>query len=59
VSRLPVLALSAFVLGVALMIPFEYTVTRILGVALLFAAIVAGVFAIAQPEWLSDDDSEL
>jgi hypothetical protein len=58
VRRLPLLALGSFVLGVALMIPFEYTVTRILGVALLFAAIVAGVFAIAQPEWLSDEGEE-
>jgi hypothetical protein len=56
VTRLPVLALAAFVLGVALMIPFEYTITRILGVALLFCAIVAGVFAIATPELLSEDD---
>jgi hypothetical protein len=56
-SRLPLLALGSFVLGVALMIPFEYTVTRILGVALLFAAIVAGVFAIARPEMLEADES--
>jgi hypothetical protein len=56
VTRLPVLALVAFVLGVALMIPFEYTITRILGVGLLFGAIVAGVFAIARPEWLEADD---
>jgi len=58
VTRLPVLALAAFVLGVVLMIPFESAITRILGVALLFAAIVAGVFAIANPELLSDDDAD-
>jgi hypothetical protein len=52
------LALGAFVLGVALMIPFELVVTRVLGVLLMFAAIVAGVFAIATPELLSDDDSD-
>jgi hypothetical protein len=56
VNRLPVLALGAFVLGVALMVPFEDTITRILGLALLFASIVAGVFAIATPELLSEDD---
>ena len=56
-TRLPVLALASFTLGVALMIPFEYTITRILGVGLLFAAIVTGVFAIASPELLSDDGS--
>jgi hypothetical protein len=58
VKRLPQLALGAFVLGVALMIPFEYTVTRILGVAAMFGAIVAGVFAIASPELLSDERDE-
>ena len=41
----------------ALMIPFETTVTRVLGVAALFAAIVVGVFAIASPEFLGDGDA--
>jgi hypothetical protein len=61
VTRLPVRALCSFVLGIALMIPFEYTVTRVLGVAALFGAIVAGVFAIARPEWLEmdEDDADL
>jgi hypothetical protein len=58
VKRLPLLALGAFVLGVALMIPFEYTITRVLGVGALFAAIVAGVFAIATPESLAADEEE-
>jgi uncharacterized protein (DUF58 family) len=58
VNRLPVLALGAFVLGVALMVPFEATITLILGLALLFTSIVAGVFAIATPELLSDDEVE-
>jgi hypothetical protein len=61
VKRLPLFALGAFVLGVALMIPFEYALTRIVGIAALFAAIVAGVFAIASPELLGseqDDESE-
>ena len=56
-TRLPILALGAFVLGVALMVPFEYTITRILGVLLLFGGVVGGVFAIATPELLSDDDA--
>jgi hypothetical protein len=59
VTRLPVLALCSFVIGIALMIPFEYTVTRVLGVAALFGAIVAGVFAIAQPEWLEIDEEDV
>ena len=57
-NRLPLLALGAFVLGVALIVPFEATITRILGVALLFGAIVAGVFAIATPELLSEDEPD-
>jgi hypothetical protein len=56
VRRLPLLALGSFVLGVALMIPFEYTLTRIVGIAALFVAIVAGVFAIATPEFLESDE---
>ena len=49
------LPIACFVVGVALMIPFEATITRILGVAALFAFIVSGVFAIADPEDLVDD----
>jgi hypothetical protein len=52
--RLTLAAVAAFVLGVALMIPFEATVTRILGVLCLFAFIVLGVFAIARPERLGE-----
>jgi hypothetical protein len=58
VKRLPLLALASFVLGVALMIPFEYTLTRIVGIAALFVAIVAGVFAIATPELLENEEGE-
>jgi hypothetical protein len=58
VTRLPLLALGAFVLGVALMIPFEYTLTRVVGVLAMFAGIVAGVFAIATPETLGADEDE-
>jgi hypothetical protein len=58
VTRLPLLALASFALGVALMIPFEATITRVLGVAALFGAIVAGVFAIATPGLLSEDEDE-
>jgi hypothetical protein len=58
VRRLPLLALGSFVLGVALMIPFEDVFTRIVGIAALFTAIVAGVFAIATPEFLEADEDE-
>ncbi len=54
--RLTIAAVAAFVAGVALMIPFEATITRILGVLCLFAFVVLGVFAIAQPERLAQDE---
>jgi hypothetical protein len=53
---MPAIALGCFVLGVALMIPFEWTITRILGVLLLVGAVVSGVFAIATPELLGEDE---
>lgn len=52
--RLTAAAITAFVLGVALMIPFEATITRIVGVVFCFAFIVLGVFAIANPERLAE-----
>jgi hypothetical protein len=55
--KLGLVALGCFALGVVLMIPFEAWFTRVLGVAALFAAIVAGVFAIASPEFLEDEDA--
>lgn len=54
--RLTIAAVAAFVAGTALMIPFEATITRILGVLCLFAFVVLGVFAIAQPERLAEDE---
>jgi hypothetical protein len=58
VTRLPVLALAAFVVGAVLMVTLEYTITRVLGLGLLFFAIVGGVFAIATPELLGEDADE-
>jgi hypothetical protein len=43
-------------LGLALMIPFEATVTRVLGVACLVAFVVWGVFLIASPDYLEKGD---
>jgi hypothetical protein len=48
--------IACFVVGVVLMVAFEYAVTRVLGVAALFAFIVSGVFLIADPAVLGDDD---
>jgi hypothetical protein len=54
--KLGFVALACFVVGVLLMIPFEAWFTRVLGVAALFAAIVVGVFAIATPEFIEDEE---
>jgi hypothetical protein len=52
---LPLLVAGSLVAGLALMIPFEATVTRILGVLLLFAFIVGALFVIAEPRFLDGD----
>jgi hypothetical protein len=46
------LAIACFVVGVVLMIFFDTTITRILGVAGLFGFIAFGVWAIADPDLL-------
>jgi len=48
--------LGCLVVGVVLMALFEYAVTRVLGVSLLFAFIVWGVFLIADPAFLARGD---
>ena len=48
-------AAAAFVVGVGLMVPFESTVTLLLGVVSLLSFVVLGVFAILTPEYLGDD----
>jgi hypothetical protein len=55
-GRSALLVALAFALGVGLMVPFEATITRVLGVAFLAAFIVGGVFLIAEPSFLSDDE---
>jgi hypothetical protein len=49
---------ACLVAGVALMIGFEAAVTRVLGVLLLFAFIVTGVFVIADPDFLGGDEDD-
>jgi hypothetical protein len=44
--------------GLLLMLLFEAWLTRLLGVAALFAFIVSGVFLIADPAFLAADDDE-
>jgi hypothetical protein len=51
-----VLMFSCLAAGLVLMIGFEASATRVLGVLALFAFIVLGVFLIADPELLDSDD---
>ena len=48
--------LAALVIGLVLMLGFEGTITRIVGVSAMFAFIVSGVFLIADPSFLEPED---
>jgi hypothetical protein len=48
--------LACLAAGLVLNLGFEHTVTRVLGLLLLFAFIVIGVFLIADPEFLGRED---
>ena len=50
--------MGSIALALPLMLIFENTITRIVGVAMLFTFILSGVFAIAQPSFLEADDQE-
>jgi hypothetical protein len=52
----PAVPIACFVVGVVLMVGFEATLTRVLGVALLFAFIVSGVFLVADPGFLAAEE---
>ena len=54
---LPVM-LGCLVVGLALMLVFESAITRVLGVLALFAFIVIGVFLIADPAFLTEEEEE-
>ena len=55
-GRAALVVLACFLLGVALMIPFEEWYTRLLGVGFLLGSIVGGAFVIAEPGFLSGDE---
>jgi len=57
-QRLPAATIGALIGGVTLMLAFDLTVTRILGVALILAFIVLGTFTIATPEYLGEDGDD-
>ena len=50
--------IALLVIGLALMIPFEETVTLALGIACLLAFIALGVFLIADPAGLLEADAD-
>ena len=50
--------LGCLVAGLALMLVFESAITRVLGVLALFAFIVIGVFLIADPAFLAEEEDE-
>jgi hypothetical protein len=58
VSRLEIATAGCFVLGAGLLFPFDRTFTIIPGVLLLLAFIVCGVFVMASPERLADDEPD-
>jgi hypothetical protein len=53
------LMVGGLVVGLVLMLVFEAVVTRVLGVAALLAFIVSGVFLIADPGFLGDEEAEV
>jgi hypothetical protein len=55
-SPLALVTVACLVVGVGLMIPFEATVTRILGTGCLLAFVVCGAFLVANPEDLGRDE---
>ena len=57
-TRRPLLLfmLASLAIGLVLMLVFEATLTRIVGVTALFAFIVSGVFLIADPAFLGPDE---
>jgi hypothetical protein len=54
-ALLRAVVVGSLVAGLALMIPFEATITRLLGVALLVAFIIGALFLIAEPKFLEGD----
>lgn len=45
----------AFLLGAGLMLPFEYTITRLLGVISFAVFFVLGMMLVASPSFLESD----
>ena len=52
------LMLASFVVGMALMLAFEATITRVLGMTALVTFMVSGLFLVADPAMLDPEDDE-
>jgi NADH:ubiquinone oxidoreductase subunit 6 (subunit J) len=57
-GRRPLVAfmLVTFAIGAALMLLFDATITRVVGLLALCSFVISGVFLIADPEFLERDD---
>lgn len=53
---LGVVVVGSLITGLGLMIIFDATITRVLGMALLFTFIVGALFMIAEPLFLERDE---
>jgi hypothetical protein len=58
VSRLEIATVACFVLGAGLLFPFDSTITLLLGMLLLVAFVVCGVFVLASPEALAGEPED-
>jgi hypothetical protein len=50
--------LILFAVGATVLFFFDVTITLTLGILILFAAIVSGIFATATPEFLTRDSED-
>ena len=55
---LSIVVLGSLIVGLGLMIIFDATITRVLGMALLFTFIVGALFMIAEPLFLKRDEEQ-
>jgi hypothetical protein len=58
VRRLEALMLSSFAVGAVLMVGFDSTLTRAIGMTALVVFIVSGLFVVIAPELLDPDDGD-
>jgi hypothetical protein len=56
--RLLIVTVVAFVLGAGLMLPFEFTITRLLGVISFAVFVVCGLLTVANPAFLEGDGAD-